>query len=229
MANSGGILVHLPEFSPEKGDFEVYVQRFEAFATANKIDKETKQQVFLTLIGEAAFITLQNLLFPKTPVEASYEDVVETLRSHYTPKRSVVVERYKFYRRDQRPGEGISDFVVELKKMAATCNFGTFLEEAIRDRLIVGLHNDAIRCKPLATEDKDLTFEKAYSAALGMEAAQGQNKEVRSSDATNSACATEDDVNWQRQSSAQVRIVQAPASRHRICAETEPLSTSHCW
>lgn len=54
----------------------------------------------------------------------------------------MVVDRYKFYRRDQRPGEGISDFVVELKRMAATCNFGTFLEEAIRDRFIVADSSD---------------------------------------------------------------------------------------
>lgn len=201
MASSSGVFVHLPEFSPEKGDFDVYVQRFEAFATANKIEKATKQQAFLALIGEAAFITLQNLLFPKTPAEASFEDVVKTLRKHYTPKRSVVVERYKFYRRDQRPGEGIGDFVVELKKMAATCNFGTFLEEAIRDRFIVGLHNDAIRCKLLATEDHYLTFEKAYSSALGMEAAQAQSKEVRSNDTAGSASAMED-VCWQRKSAA---------------------------
>ncbi|KAH7959381.1 hypothetical protein HPB49_010656 [Dermacentor silvarum] len=67
----------------------------------------------------AAFITLQNLLFPKTPAKASFEDV-KTLRTHHTCKRCVVVERYRFYRRDKRQGEGISDFVVELKKMAAT-------------------------------------------------------------------------------------------------------------
>ncbi|KAL3188437.1 hypothetical protein MRX96_003416 [Rhipicephalus microplus] len=162
MANSG-ILVQLLKFSPEKGDFDIYMQHFEAFVTANKIGKETKQQVFLTLIRKAAFIMLQNLLFPKTPVKARYEDVVKTLRNYYTPKSSVIVERYKFYRRDQCPGEGISDFVVELKQMAATCNFRTFLEEAIRDHLIVGLHNDAIWCKLLTTEYKDFTFEKAYT------------------------------------------------------------------
>ncbi|KAL1448546.1 hypothetical protein MTO96_044038 [Rhipicephalus appendiculatus] len=188
-ANSGGFLVPLPQLSPEKGDFEVYVQRFVAFAAANKIDKQTKQQMLLTPIGEAAFIMFRNLLFPKTPVEASYEDVVKTLRNDCTPKRSVVVERYKFYRKTNAQVKA-SVTVVELKKMAATCNLGAFLEEAIRDRLIVGLPNDAIRCKLLATEDKDLTFEKAYSAALGIEAAQGQNKEVRSNDVTNSACAT---------------------------------------
>ncbi|KAH7933223.1 hypothetical protein HPB49_010403 [Dermacentor silvarum] len=65
--------------------------------------------------------------------------------------------------------------VTDLKKMAATCNFSTFLEEAIRDRLIVGLHNDVIRCK---LGDRGLTFEKAYSSALGMEAAQGSAQQA---------------------------------------------------
>lgn len=86
------VVGHLPEFSPEKGNFEVYVERFEVFATANKIDETAKLQVFLTLIGEAAFITLRNLLFPKSPAEAQYDEVVKTLKKHYAPKRPVVVE-----------------------------------------------------------------------------------------------------------------------------------------
>ncbi|KAL3194602.1 hypothetical protein MRX96_046036 [Rhipicephalus microplus] len=71
-------------------------------------------------------------------------------------------ERYWFCQRDQRPSESISVFVVELKKIAATCIFGTFLKEAIRDHLTVGVHNDAIRYKVVVTEENDLTFEKAY-------------------------------------------------------------------
>ncbi|KAM7288018.1 uncharacterized protein ISCGN_031707, partial [Ixodes scapularis] len=197
MQNSS-VLGHLPEFSPEKGNLEVYVERFEAFATANKIDLATKQQVFLTLIGKAAFITLRNLLFPKKPVEATYDDIVKILLNHYAPRRSAVVERYKFYRRDQRQGENISDFVVEIKKLAATCDFGTFLEEALRDRLIVRLQNDAIRCKLLATSDKDLTFGRAFSSALGMEAAQGQSKEVRRTEEPSASTSVQEDVNWQR-------------------------------
>lgn len=212
MQNSS-VLGHLPEFSPEKGNFEVYVERFEAFATANKIDLATKQQVFLTLIGEAAFITLRNLLFPKKPVEANYDDIVKILHNHYTPRRSAVVERYRFYRRDQRQGENISDFVVEIKKLAATCDFGTFLEEALRDRLIVGLQNDAIRCKLLATNDKDLTFDRAYSSALGMEAAQGQSKEVRRTEEPSASTSVQGDVNWQRRSTQRQGKKNFPAPK----------------
>lgn len=35
--------------------------------------------------------------------------------------------------------ESVSDFIVGLKKLAATCAFGAFLEKALRDRLIAGL------------------------------------------------------------------------------------------
>ncbi|KAG0417452.1 hypothetical protein HPB47_005604, partial [Ixodes persulcatus] len=114
------VMGYLLEVSPEKGNFEVYVERFEAFAAANKIDQATKQR-----------------------------------------------------------GETISDFVVQIKKLAATCDFGTFLEEALQGRLILGLQKDAIRCKLLATDDKDLTFDRSYSSVFGMEAAQGHSKEVR--------------------------------------------------
>ncbi|XP_040355376.1 uncharacterized protein LOC121045941 [Ixodes scapularis] len=189
---NSSVLGHLLEFYPEKGNFEVYVKRFEAFATANKIDLATKQQVFLTLIGEAALITLRNLLFPKKPVEANYDDIVKILLNHYAPRRSGVVERYKFYRRDQCQGENISDFVVEI--------FGTSLEEALRDRLIAGLQNDAIRFKLLAINNKDLTFDQAYSSALGMEAAQGQSKEVRRTEEPSASPSVQGDVNWQRRS-----------------------------
>ncbi|KAG0420690.1 hypothetical protein HPB47_003349 [Ixodes persulcatus] len=149
MQNSS-VYGHLPEFSPEKGNFEVYVERFEAFAAANKIDKATKQQVFLPLIGEAAYTSCFRICCsPKTPAEASYDDVGMILLKHFAPKRSMVVERYKFYRRDQRQRESIIDFVVKIKKLAAMCDFGTFSEEALRDPIIVGLKNNAIRCKLL--------------------------------------------------------------------------------
>lgn len=61
------VVGHLTEISTEKGNFEVYVERFGAFAIAKSIDNTIKQDVFLKLIEEAVFITLRNLLFSKSP------------------------------------------------------------------------------------------------------------------------------------------------------------------
>ncbi|KAL1437918.1 hypothetical protein MTO96_048504 [Rhipicephalus appendiculatus] len=91
----------LPEFCPDSGNIDVYLERFELFAKANGIDAEKKLEIFLTIIGEKAYVTLRSLLLPKTPTEVKYEDAKKALQQHYAPKRSVVTERYHFYRRNQ--------------------------------------------------------------------------------------------------------------------------------
>ena len=66
----------------------------------------------------------------------------------------------------------MKQFVVELKRLALKCEFGTFLEEALRDRLLCGLKSVQIQKKLLA--ERDLTFKKAFETAQSMELA---NKE----------------------------------------------------
>ncbi|KAH6942733.1 hypothetical protein HPB50_009637 [Hyalomma asiaticum] len=51
IVDNSGVLVHLPKFSPEKDDLEVYVQSFEVTISVNKLDKATKKQSKLTAIS----------------------------------------------------------------------------------------------------------------------------------------------------------------------------------
>ena len=50
----------------------------------------------------------------------------------------MTAERFKFHRQNQHESETVAQFVVELKRLALRCEFGTFLEEALRDRLVCG-------------------------------------------------------------------------------------------
>ena len=65
-------------------------------------------------------------------------------------------------------GESVSTFAAKLKHLASTCNFGTHLTEALRDRLVCGLRNKEIQ-KKLLTEEHN--FDEALKKALGAEAA----------------------------------------------------------
>ena len=47
------------------------------------------------------------------------------------------------------------------------CEFGAFLEEALRDRLVCGLKNIQIQKKLLG--ERELTFKKAFETAQSME------------------------------------------------------------
>ena len=82
---------------------------------------------------------LTNLLAPESPKDKSFVEVKELLISHYSPKPILVAERVKFHCRHQHESKTVAQFVVELKRLALKCEFGTFLEEALRDRLLCKL------------------------------------------------------------------------------------------
>ena len=69
--------------------------------------------------------------------------------------------------------------MAELRKLADCCQFGGYLEEALRDRLVCGLRDEAIQRK-LLTMDA-LTLSRAYEITHGMETAQRQASELQAS------------------------------------------------
>lgn len=82
---------------------------------------------------------LRNFLAPERPKDKSFVEVKELLISHYSPKPILVAERAKFHCRNQHESKTVAQFVVELKRLTLKCEFGTFLEEALRDRLVCKL------------------------------------------------------------------------------------------
>ena len=117
---------------------------------------------------------------PATPKDKSYEQLIETLKSHYQPKSLVIAERFRFYKRSQGPTESMAEFMACLRKLSSTCEFGTFLDQALRDRFVCGLLNDQAQ-KRLLTE-AGLTAARALEIAQGIEAPteiHGNGKAIR--------------------------------------------------
>ena len=123
------------------------------------------------MIGADAYGVLRNLLVPQRPKNKSFDELKEVLIGHYSPKPLLIAERFKFHRHNQLESESVAQFVVELKRLALKCDFGAFLEEALRDRLVCGLKNIHIQKK---LSEGELTFKKAFETAQSMELA---NKE----------------------------------------------------
>ena len=84
-----------------------------------------------------------------------------------TPKPIVIAERYKFHKYHQEEGQSIREFLAKLQKLAETCEFGGYRDEALRDRLVCGITSQTIRRKLLG--EADLTLKKAVDIAVGME------------------------------------------------------------
>lgn len=160
----------ISEFQDGKESFLNYEERLTQFFEANEVPNDKKVPVFLSVIGPSAYGVLKNLVTPDLPKDKSYADLVKLLKNHYNPKPLTISERFKFNKRNQKEGETVSDYVVILKELSTYCDFGTFLNDALRDRLVCGLRSETIQKKLLAEED--LTFDQAIKIGTAMEMAE---------------------------------------------------------
>lgn len=104
-------------------------------------------------------------------------ELKKALSDHYRPKRKVIAERYKFYKRNQKFGESINDYILELKLLARSCKFEN-VDITLRDRLVMVLVDTHIQNKLLDAED-DLTLELALSKAANMELTSAEVKNIK--------------------------------------------------
>ena len=124
------------------------------------------------MIGSRTHALLSSLLAPTKPRDKSFKDLADTLRQHFYPKPIVIAERYHFYKRDQAAGESISEYLAELCRMATHCDFGNFLDQALRDRFVCGLRHQGTQ--KILLSESDLTITKATEIVHSGEAAEKQ-------------------------------------------------------
>ena len=175
-------MVSVGKLEPFEGGLQEwvsYVEHFEQFLVANDITEAKKvMAIFLTAVGAKTYELLKDTGAPAKPLELKFEEVVEHLNKHYDPKSLVIAERFKFHKRNQQADESIAEYCAALRKYAWTCQFGTFLDEALRDRIVCGMKDPATQ-RRLLTESK-LTLAKALEIAQGMEAAAKQAQQLTS-------------------------------------------------
>ena len=136
-----------------------------------------ESNLFLATIGPSTYKLLKNLCAPDNPNTKTYAQLKNLLRNHYEPVPIVIAERHKFWSASQGEHESVADFVVRLKDLASGCAFGQFLQEALRDRLVSGLHPKMSRTQRHLLTVRDLNFHDARTRCVGDEMANIANKE----------------------------------------------------
>ena len=172
-------LGRLNEFWPDHEKFSVYVEQFELFVTVNGVKDEKKVPLFLTLLGGTTYGLLHDLFAPDNPKDKTYANIVEKLKNHFEPAPLIIAQHFHFHQRNQAPGESIAEYVAELRRLAATCMFEAYLEEALRDRLVCGLRSEVIQKRLLA--EASLTLAHVLEIAQGMEVAHKGAQALKSS------------------------------------------------
>ena len=92
---------------------------------------------------------------------------MERLIGHYRPKTIEIAERFKFFKRNQGTTESATEFIAELRSLAKTCNFGEYLEIAIRDQFVCGLGDS--KCQAELLCEAELTADRALQWARAAE------------------------------------------------------------
>lgn len=166
-------------------DWDDYRERVEQYFVANDISEEKKRAVFLTCCGPEMYALLRRLLSPLKPSATALPAIFDALTKHFSPKPSEVVASYRFFSRSRNMDEPVADFVTSLNRLAEDCNFGGFRERMLRDRIVGGINDDAMRTRLL--EIPDLSLETAKNTVVAIEAARrdSQALEARPTAPTN--------------------------------------------
>ncbi|XP_064488523.1 uncharacterized protein K02A2.6-like [Ornithodoros turicata] len=135
--------------------------------------------------GQRIFYTLS---VPAVPSEQSsgdsttatvnvYKEALATLEKRYAENYNVMVERRKFRQRSQLPDESIAEYVTALRGLAITCNYGTMLDETLRDQLVDKALLPQVR-ERLLLEGSTLTLERATQIASHVEQSRKETQRI---------------------------------------------------
>ena len=165
--------------------------------------------ILLSCCGTATYQVVKQLFAPTKLSTLSYTEVSEKLSEHFAPKPTAVIQRCKFNSRVRLPGESVSTYCAELRKLAEFCDFGDRLPDMLRDRLVCGISDQRMQQQLLSEEG--LNFKKAYELATRLESVQKNTKELQQNLTVPVVHAMRDSSSSTRPKSSQRRN-QSPAS-----------------
>ena len=179
----------IPPFSPFDSTTELwpdYWARFCTFSAANAVPENRQAQVFLTNQSSAIYKQLSNLAAQETPPKdinkLSMQEITDYMKEQFDPKRFIIRERFKFWSDMKRkPGETLQELAARIRQDAATCDFSSIKDpqdEALRQRFICSVNNEAVLKALFKMKDQDLDFAKAIQVAIETEDAAKVAKET---------------------------------------------------
>ena len=109
----------------------------------NKKHQKVQVTTFLTIIEEEPRDVYST--FTDSESEESKQkitSVLEKFAAYCQPRKNIPLQRYRFNKRAQKPGESYDQYKTELPKLAENYDFHSIqTDETLRDRLIFGIHD----------------------------------------------------------------------------------------
>ena len=157
-----------------------YAERLDSYFIANDIrDAAKKRAILLNAVGPSTYRLIKTLCLPGKPTDHSFEEIVDKVKNHINPKPSPIVKRLEFNKRKQLPGESVAEYIAAIRKIAEDCEYGTMLNEMLRDRLVLGVTDKRVQKRSL--RESKLSYTESQDMALAAEAADKDSQSIQES------------------------------------------------
>ena len=166
-----------PVFDSTQEEWEDYTERLDSYFLANNIrDSAKKRAILMNAVGLKTYRLIKTLCLPEKPQDHSFEEIVKRVKAHFHPKPSPIIKRYEFNERKQKSVESIAEFLAAIRKIADDCEYGTVLDDMLRDRLVFGVADRRLQNHFLREAS---TYVSARDMALAAEAANKDSKRLQ--------------------------------------------------
>lgn len=165
-----------------KENLKIFKRKFEFYVVANSKIIETdviKTALLHSCIGDDAHDLLESLSL----TDKAVTQIFAGLEAYCTPKTNVIVEQFNFFQRSQRRDETFDRFLLELRKLVKTCEFGDLANNLLKVRIILGLKDKPLQerllRKPEVTLDNTIKIYRAVEIAKESQATvTGQREDI---------------------------------------------------
>lgn len=162
--------------------WKTFKARWDNYALLSSFDKVPRDLQVAQLqncLGDEALKMLSGFKFNTPAEERTVDEILTTFEKFVIGQVNETLERYKFGKRDQMEGEHLSKYLANLRRLIKTCGYCANCEPSIlRDRVILGIHNDDVREELL--KDSKLTLEKCIDICTAGEAASEHKNSLQS-------------------------------------------------
>lgn len=156
-----------------------FKRSFDIFLTAAELNDKSYQikvATFLNAIGEEALEVFESLNLTGAD-KGNYNTVIAAFENICKQKTNEVYERFVFYQRNQKENEPFDSFLMDIKKLVRTCEFGNMEENMLRDRIVMGVHSKQLQTKLL--EASNLNCNTAIEKCRADEATKQQSNAMQ--------------------------------------------------
>lgn len=160
-------IVNFGTYSYQTQKWKTFVERLEQQFQQNDISNEDKKRaILISCFDEDTYEAIKGLSNPIVPGTMTYADLKQVCDDNFAIPTVTFVERRNFYEAQKDAGESCQQFIIRMRNLAITCEFGDRLEAMLVDKFVINMPSKIF---DKLCDVENLTIKKAIEIAKKFE------------------------------------------------------------